>query len=394
MLFHVEQGVAYTTIVPSRDHAAGRRITNVQEMNRATTSAPSGRVRLAVVGLGIGQHMLDAASRSPRAVISALCDPREELARQLADRYHVRSVYANYEEMLDSAELDAVCICTPNRLHAPMVHAAIARGLHVMCEKPLTLDTAEARSLLAAARAAGITHAVNFSNRRNPAVQFVQKQLEAGVCGSLREIHLSYLQDWMSDPDAEYTWRNSREESGSGALGDLGSHLLDLSRVFAGEVGEVFARLAIITPERPRGDGTMGTVDADDLAHLQLRYADGAYGLMRVSRVARGRCDSRCIELYGERASLVLEIDSGINRVLRADAMTGWSGDGFREVYSTPAADKNWGGNTQAWIDAIVEGRPMSPSFEDAVRCQEILDAAIRSDHERRWIDLEAVTLR
>jgi predicted dehydrogenase len=270
-----------------------------------------------------------------------------------------------------------------------MVRAAIARGLHVMCEKPLTLDTAEARSLLAAARAAGITHAVNFSNRRNPAVQFVQSQLEAGMCGSIREIHLSYLQDWLSDPGAGYTWRNSRAESGSGVLGDLGSHVLDLGRVFAGEVRAVFAQLAVITPERRRADGTMGTVDADDLAYLQLRYANGAYGLVRVSRVARGRCDGRCIEIYGERASLVLEIDSDVNRVLRADTATNWRGNSFRQVYSTDPAETNWGGNTQSWIEAIADGRPVSPSFEDAVHCQEILDAAIRSDHEGRWIELD-----
>lgn len=332
--------------------------------------------------------MLNAVSTSPRASVAALCDARDTHARSLAGRYDVHAVYSDYDEMLATEELDAVCICTPNRLHAPMVRAAVARGLHVMCEKPLTLDAAEAHSLVVAARGAGITHGINFSNRSNPAVQYIQTQLETGVCGRIREVHLTYLQDWLSDSNAEYTWRNSRTESGSGVLGDLGSHMLDLSRVFIGEVSAVSAQLAVVTPERPRGDGEMGIVDADDLAHVHLRYANGAYGLLRVSRIARGRCDYRRVELYGDRASLVLEVDTGVTRVLRADSMTGWRGDGFREVYACDPAVPTWGGNTVAWIDAICDGRPMSPDFEDGLRCQEILDAAIRSDDERRWIDL------
>ena len=353
-----------------------------------TSVDASRRLRVAIVGLGMGELMLDTVSASPRAFVSALCDAREAHARSLAERFRVPAVYTDYDEMLATEELDAVCICTPNRLHAPMVRAAIGRGLHVMCEKPLTLDSGEARALVAAARAAGITHGINFSNRSNPAVQYIRTQLEAGVCGRIREVHLTYLQDWLSDPDAGYSWRNSRAESGSGVLGDLGSHVLDLSRIFVGEVAAVSAQLAVVTPERPRADGTTGVVDADDLAHVHLRYVTGAYGLLRVSRIARGRCDVRRVELFGDRASLVLEVDAGVNRVLRADAMTGWRADGFREVYAYDPAISTWGGNTAAWIDAVLDRRPMSPDFEDGLRCQEILDAAVCSDKERRWIDL------
>lgn len=353
-----------------------------------TKADPNNKLKVGVVGLRMGEGHLRALATHPRAEIVAVCDPVEERLTDVAARYKVPGIYADYETMLAREALDGVCIATPNRLHAPMARAAINRGLHVMSEKPLTLDTAEARDLLQMARAAGITHATNFSNRPNPTVKFVKEQIDAGVLGRVYEVHLTYLQDWLSDPDAPYTWRNSAAEGGSGALGDIASHMLDLGRLFLGEVVAVSAHLAIRTPERRRPDGTMATVDADDLAYLHLRFADGASGLVRVSRLARGRCDIKRVELYGDHASLVLEMDKGVNRVLRADEPTAWRGDLFRVVYAFDPNISIWGGNVLEWVDASLERREMSPSFEDGLRCQEILDAALRSHQERRWVDL------
>jgi len=354
-------------------------------MAQSTDGRP---LRVAVVGLRMGASMLAELAKHPHATVQAVCDPDESQARTVAATHGVEGVYLDFETMLASEELDGVCISTPNRLHAPMVRAALARGMHVLCEKPLTLDTEEARELLAMARKAGVTHGTNFSNRPNPAVQYVKEQVASGVLGQIYECHLSYLQDWLSDASAPYTWRNSRAESGSGALGDVGSHVLDLARLFAGEVASVSAHVVVVTPERARADGSQATVDADDLAYMQLQFATGAHGVLRVSRVARGRCDGRRIELYGSKASLVLEIDSNVNRVLRADKTTTWNGDGFREVFAQDPYISSWGGNTRNWVDAAFEGREMSPNFEDGLRCQEILDAAIRSAAERRWVDL------
>ena len=346
------------------------------------------RFRVAVAGLRVGQQHLVALARHPAAEIRAVCDAVEERAREMARAFSVPAIYADYEAMLAAEDLDGVCLATPNHLHAPMIRAALQRGLHVMCEKPLALDAAEARDLLEQARAAGLTHATNFSNRPNPAVHYVQEQLAADVLGRIYEVHLTYQQDWLSEPAAPYTWRNSRAESGSGALGDIASHMLDLGRLLVGEVAAVSAHLGVVTPERVRPDGTVGRVDADDLAYLHLRYANGVHGLVRVSRVARGRCDVRRVELYGERASLVLEMDKGVNRVLRADEPTMWRGDNFRVVFAFDPNVRTWGGNVLAWVDAAQARREMRPSFEDGLRCQEILDAALRSHAEQRWIDV------
>ena len=346
------------------------------------------RLRVAVAGLRIGREHLVALAKHPAAEIRAVCDPVEERAREMATAFGVPAIYGDYEAMLTKEDLDGVCIATPNRLHAPMIRAALRRGLHVMCEKPLALDAADARALLAEARAIGLTHATNFSNRPNPAVHYVQEQFAADVLGRIYEVHLTYLQDWLSEPAAPYTWRNSRAESGSGALGDIASHMLDLGRLFVGEVAAVSAHLGVVTPERARPDGTVGRVDADDLAYLHLRYANGPPGLVRVSRVARGRCDLKRVELYGERASLVLEMDKGVNRVLRADEPTLWRGDNFRMVFAFDPNVRTWGGNVLAWVDATLARREMQPSFEDGLRCQEILDAALHSHTERCWIDV------
>ena len=353
-----------------------------------TSGGDGRRLRVGVVGLRMGRGHLQALSEHPRAEIRAVCDPVEERAQEMSQTFHAPGVYADYEAMLNAEELDGVCIATPNRLHAPMVREALRRGLHVMCEKPLTLDTGEARELLAQAREAGLTHATNFSNRPNPTVRYMKQQIEAGVLGRVYEVHLTYLQDWLSDPNAPYTWRNSAAEGGSGALGDIASHMLDLSRFFIGEVVAVQAHLAVVTPERRRDDGTIGRVDADDLAYLHLRYDNGVHGLARVSRVARGRCDIRRVELFGEQASLVLEMDKGVNRVRRADEPTAWHGDGFRDVFAADPALSNWGGNVKEWVDASLDRREMHPGFDDGLRCQQILDAAVRSHHEGHWIDV------
>lgn len=346
------------------------------------------RLRVGVVGLRMGEGHLQALATHPRAEIRAVCDPIEERAQEMSTTYGARGVYADFMTMLEREELDGVCIATPNRLHTPMVREAINRGLHVMCEKPLTLDTNEARELLAQARKAGITHATNFSNRPNPTVKYVKEQIDAGALGRVYEVHLTYLQDWLSDADAPYTWRNSKDDSGSGAWGDIASHMLDLSRLFVGEVSAVDARFGIVTTERPRPDGTTGRVDADDLAHAHVRYANGAFGLVRVSRVARGRCDLKRVEIYGEKASLILTMDRGVNEVRRADEATAWRGDMFRPVFVYDPTIRIWGGNVQEWVDASLARREMSPSFEDGLRCQQILDAGVRSNEEGRWADV------
>src|SRR5205823_3615389 len=160
------------------------------------------RFRVAVAGLRVGREHVVALAKHPAVKIRAVCDAVEERAREMAAAFRVPAIYADYEAMLAQEELDGVCIATPNHLHAPMIRAAMRRGLHVMCEKPLALDADEARDLLAQARAAGLTHATNFSNRPNPAVHYVQEQLAAGVLGRIYEVHLTYLQDWLSEPAA------------------------------------------------------------------------------------------------------------------------------------------------------------------------------------------------
>ncbi len=346
------------------------------------------RLKVGVVGLRMGEGHLQALATHPRAEIRAVCDPVQERADEMAAQYQAPGIYADYQQMLDKEELDGVCIATPNRLHAPMVREAIRRGLHVMCEKPLTMDTEEARDLLKLARAAGITHSTNFSNRPNPTVKYVKRVLDAGDLGRVYEIHLTYHQDWMSDPASPFVWRNSRADGGSGAPGDIGSHMLDLSRYFLGEITAVSADMAIMIPERPLPDGGRATVDAYDMAFAHLHYACGTRGLLRVAQTNRGRCDLKRVELYGEKASLVLEMDRGVNRVLRADEPTEWRGDSFREVFVHDPHIRIWGGNIHEWVDAALERREMSPSFEDGLRAQEIIDAAVQSHEQRRWVQL------
>jgi predicted dehydrogenase len=350
------------------------------------------RLRVAVVGLNMGAEMLAALAAHPRAQVVAICDTDKPRLDTLAKKYGVARTYRDYQQMLDHETFDGICISTPNRLHAPMARVAMERGLHVMCEKPLAMDTEEAQDLLRLARRKGITHAVNFSNRPNPAVRFVKELIDAGTLGHVNQAHIAYLQDWLSDASTPYSWRNSLADGGPGALGDIASHVLDLGRLFLGEIAAVSAQLAIITAERAAPDGSLRRVDADDLVDMHVRFRSGTLASVRASRVARGYGDYRRVELYGERASLILELNVSVIRVLRADEATRFTDRDFRTVFAYDARNGGsiWTENTVEWVDAALEGRQMSPSFEDGMRCQQVIDAAVKSDAERRWIDLPA----
>ena len=279
-------------------------------------SAP---IRVGLVGAGfIGPWHVDALRRIPGVEIVALAGSSEARARPVAAQLGIPQAWGDYRAMLDQAGIDVVHVATPNDLHPPVAMAAIERGKHVVCDKPLANTTAEARALYDAADAAGVFNAVTFNYRGNPLVQQARAMVANGDVGRPLLVHGRYLQDWLLHED-DWSWRLEPGRSGaSSALADIGSHWCDLARHVAGSrIVEVLADLSTAIPRRRKpaaGAGTFGgggagagewvDVTMEDMATVLLRFENGARGSLAVGQVCAGHKNDLALEVCGTRTAI------------------------------------------------------------------------------------------
>ncbi|WP_022930366.1 Gfo/Idh/MocA family protein [Patulibacter americanus] len=280
----------------------------------------------------------------------------------------------------------------PNDQHAEPIIAAARAGKHVLCEKPLGRTADEAHAMWTAAHEAGVVHATAFNHRWLAAVRHAHDLIAAGRIGAVRHVRVRYLQDWLADPDAPWSWRLSRERSGSGVIGDLGSHLVDLCRHLVGEIDEVSALTRTWTTERPGG-----TVDVDDSVDATLTFAGGATGTLSASRVSHGRVNSLTLEITGESGTILFDLER-LNELRLIVAGEPSTEQGLRTILVTDPGHpflRDWWppGHTLGWdvgfvhelhhvLQAIRTGEPITPlgaDFEDGYRAAEVCDALVRS---------------
>ncbi len=318
-----------------------------------------------------------------------------------ARQYGWQHADTDWRAVLERDDVDVVDICTPGHLHEQIASAALAAGKHVLLEKPLANTLAEARELAAAAAAAqceGVRSMVAFNYRRIPALALARKLIAEGAIGHVREVRAAYLQDWLSDEGAPMSWRLRREQAGSGVLGDLGSHLVDLLRFLLGqEVERVSGQLRTFVESR-LGDAGPEEVTVDDAAWAWLGLSDGAEASIEVSRVAFGRKNGQSLEIYGSRGALSFDLERlnelwvdegmGPRRTLVTEAdhpyLFAWWPPGhvlgWDATFTIQAAE---------FLRAIAEERDPSPSFADGLRVQSVLDAVARSSELRRAVDMD-----
>ncbi|YCH09125.1 Gfo/Idh/MocA family protein [Arthrobacter sp. alpha11c] len=184
-----------------------------------------------------------------------MVDATDELARTAADRYGWERHSSSWQEIVEDPTIDVVDIATPNHLHAEIAIAAAKAGKHVICEKPLAPTADEARLMLDAVERAGVVNAVAFNYRRTPAVVLARKYIENGEIGDILNFRGTYLQDWSADPNSPLSWRFQKKIAGSGAIGDIGSHVVDLARYLVGEIAEVNSVVSTWIKERPLQTG-------------------------------------------------------------------------------------------------------------------------------------------
>jgi predicted dehydrogenase len=335
-----------------------------------------------------------------RPRMAAICGRDQAAVAAAATRLGWPAWETDWKRLVQRDDVDLVDVCTPGSSHAEISIAALEAGRHVLCEKPLANTVDEARAMAAAAERAatgGVRAMVGFNFRRVPAVALARQLVAAGRLGPIRHVRAAYLASHALDPELPLAWRHQASEAGSGALGDLGAHAVDLAQHLAGDrIAGVSALTETFVRERPLpgGGGARGPVTVDDAALFIARFGGGALGSFEATRLAAGHTEGLAVELNGELGSVVWELGA-LNELRLFDATEEPATQGFRKIQVTraehPYAGAWWpDGHTIGYehtfthevrdlIQAIADGRDPEPSFADGLQVQEVLDAVQRS---------------
>src|SRR5487761_1445266 len=256
-------------------------------------------------------HVFDLPLRPAMAVLSGR---DADAALAAARRYGWASTETDWHALIERDDVQLGDVCTPGDLHAEIAIAALGAGKHVLCEKPLANTLAEAEAMAAAAARAssrGVRSMTGFNYRRDPAIALARQRVEAGRIGQIRHVRATYLQDWLVDLSFPLTWRLQRERAGSGALGDLGAHIVDLAQYLTGDlITDVSGTTAPFVEDRPLAEAAgSGRVTVDDAALFTAQLSSGALASFEATRFATGRKNQLRIELNGDRGSLAFDLE-------------------------------------------------------------------------------------
>jgi predicted dehydrogenase len=333
-------------------------------------------------------------------VLKVICGRDEAELEQVARHFGWQEYSTSWEETVTRPDVDVVDICSPGDTHLPIALAAARAGKIIFCEKPLANTVEEAEQMLEAARAYGCLHMICHNYRRAPAVALARRVIEEGRIGRVYHYRGTYLQDWLVSPQTPRLWRMEKSKAGSGPLGDLLSHSIDLARHLVGEITEVTALLKTFTTERPApdGGGRVLPVDVDDAALSLVRFEGGAVGSIEATRCAAGRRNQNRFEINGSRGSVAFNLErmnelelyeeqgpeSGFRTILATDPKHPYAGAwwppghiiGYEHTFTHTVIEL---------LKAIHEQRLPEPNFEDGVRNQKVMEAVERASQTRRW---------
>ncbi len=344
-------------------------------------------------------------------------DVNDVLAEEARQRFGFEEASSDWKDTIARDDIDVVDICTPNNVHAEIAIAAAKAGKHIICEKPLARTVEEARAMTKAVKEAGVTNMVAFNYRRTPAVALAKRFIDEGRIGKILNFRGTYLQDWSADPNGPLSWRFQKNIAGSGAIGDIGTHVVDMAHYLVGNITEVNAITKTYIKERPiqaggvdmlgasdkKTDAPLGIVDVDDEVLSLIRFETGAVGTLEATRNAYGRNNFLTLEIHGEEGSI------HFNYERRDELQVMFASDpgdarGFRTIYTGPAhpyGDGLWPipglgiGYSETKIvecrdffAAIVNGETPTPDFAEALQTELVADALIKSGQTGNWVEV------
>lgn len=382
------------------------------------------KIKIGVIGTGfIGPVHIEAMRRLGYVDIVALADINEEVARQKANMLSIPAAYGDYKKLLADPEIEVVHICTPNNLHYSMTKEAMAAGKHVVCEKPLSMDSKEAEELIRIAGEKKLANAVHFNVRFYPLIHQIREMIKNGDLGQIFAVNGSYQQDWLFF-EMDYNWRLEPKFSGdSRAIADIGSHWFDSVEFMTGiKVNKVCADFATFHPIRKKPlkpvetySGKMLTpedyadvpINTEDYATVLLRFDNGAHGSLTVNQVAAGRKNRIFFEVYGSKAAVQYNTESpnelwigrrdGNNEILMRDPSLLYTA--AREIVTFPGGHNEGFPDTSKHLFAkfyryIAEqgyktGKtPEFPTFEAGLRELQMCEGIVQSAKQEKWVNL------
>jgi predicted dehydrogenase len=336
--------------------------------------------------------------------MKTLCGRNEALVKAAAEKLGWEGCETDWRRVVDDPEIDVVDVSTPGESHCEIACAAAEAGKSVWCEKPVGNTLAEATKMRDAVRRSGRPSVVFHNYRFAPAVALAKRWIDEGRLGRVFHFRAAYLQDWIADPSFPRVWRLERAKAGSGALGDIGSHIVDLGRFLIGEIQSLVGQLETFVTERPLpGGGGSGPVDVDDAAAFIARFSGGALGTFEATRFAVGRKNSNRFEINAEKGSLAFDLER-MNELEFYNELDPPGQRGFKTVLATgathPYAPQYWPighiiGYEHTFINLVAEalsrfhqGERFRPDIEDGYENQRVIDAVERSAASKSWVNL------
>jgi len=342
-----------------------------------------------------------------RVVMKVVCAKDTPANLQaFAEKFGWAEFETDWRKVVTRPDVDLVSIAAPGDLHVQIALEAARNGKHILCEKPLANNLADARRMCEAVKQAGVRHCCGYSYRSTPATAFAAQLVRDGRLGRIFHVYARYAQDWPSSPDFPMVWRFDKAIAGSGSLGDICAHSIDLAHFITGlQCLEVVGQLKTMIPERPLQVGELAgpkaKVTVDDVAQFLCTFDNGATGCFEATRMATGRKNQNCIEVNGEKGSLAWDFEEQ-DYLYFYDRTRPVVEQGFAKINVTHDTHPYGGGpwpqghgigyadtfviEVANFLRAIAEGSAFHPDFEDGVRVQEVLAAVERSAVERRWV--------